>query len=230
MIGLNSVKDKLVKDFISECIVVDPSTPASKAIGLMKENDSYEVFAWVGDKIGTVTVRDILKAKNPANMRAESFLNFVPKLSVNTELLQAAKIMADYRLRALPIIHHNKIIGKIDVKSIVKEVKDSALGNIRVSKIMSPSPITVAVGEKISKAREIMLRRKIDHLPVVKFRRVGGILTSMQIVFNLISDLRGDKYRAGVPDIFNPLDYPVEAIMSASPLECSPQTSIKKGC
>ena len=228
MIGLNSVKDKLVKDFISECIVVDPSTPASKAIGLMKENDSYEVFAWVGDKIGTVTVRDILKAKNPANMKAESFLNFVPKLSVNTELLQAAKIMADYRLRALPIIHHNKIIGKIDVKSIVKEVKDSALGNIRVSKIMSPSPITVAVGEKISKAREIMLRRKIDHLPVVKFRRVGGILTSMQIVFNLISDLRGDKYRAGVPDIFNPLDYPVEAIMSASPLECSPQTSIKK--
>ena len=217
----------MVKNFLSECIVVEPSTPISKAIGLMKENNSYEVFAWIGDKIGTVTVRDILRVKSPASMKVESFLNFVPKLSVNAELLQAAKMMADYRLRALPIVHKNRVIGKVDIKSIVSEVKNSALGNIRVSKIMSPSPITISIKEKISKAREIMLRRKVDHLPVVKFKRVGGIITSTQIVFSLMADLGSDKYMAGVPDTFNPLDYPVEAIMSDSPLECSPQTSIR---
>jgi len=221
------MRNRLVKNFLSECIVVDPSTPISKAIGLMKENNSYEVFAWIGDKIGTVTVRDILRVKSPASMKVESFLNFVPKLSVNAELLQAAKMMADYRLRALPIVHKNRVIGKVDIKSIVSEVKNSALGNIRVSKIMSPSPITISIKEKISKAREIMLRRKVDHLPVVKFKRVGGIITSTQIVFSLMADLGSDKYMAGVPDTFNPLDYPVEAIMSDSPLECSPQTSIR---
>ncbi len=161
-------------------------------------------------------------------MKVEPFLNFIPKLSVSARLLQAAKIMADYRLRALPIVHNNRIIGKIDIRSIVVEVKNSALGNIRASKIMSPSPITISVTDKISKAREIMLRRKIDHLPVMKFKQVSGIITSMQVVFNLITDLGSDRYKAGVPNTLNPLDYPVKAVMSSSPLECSPQTSIRE--
>ena len=222
-----SPKDKSVGDFLSDCIVVEPSTPVSKAIGLMRERNSYEVFAWVGSKVGTATIRDILKAKNPISMKIESLLNFVPKLSLGTRLLDAARTMADYRLRALPIIQDNTIIGKIDVRAIVSEVKDSALGNIRASKIMSSSPVTISPSESVSKAREIMLRKRIDHLPVEKGRRVGGILTSAHIAFNLITDFGGDKYVTGVPSTISPLDYPVEAIMSRHPLECEPHTPIR---
>ncbi|MBS7639026.1 CBS domain-containing protein [Candidatus Bathyarchaeota archaeon] len=222
-----SPKDKFVGDFLSDCIVVEPSTPVSKAIGLMRERNSYEVFAWVGSKVGTATIRDILKAKNPISMKIESLLNFVPKLSLGTRLLDAARTMADYRLRALPIIQDNTIIGKIDVRAIVSEVKDSALGNIRASKIMSSSPVTISPSESVSKAREIMLRKRIDHLPVEKGRRVGGILTSAHIAFNLITDFGGDKYVTGVPSTISPLDYPVEAIMSRHPLECEPHTPIR---
>jgi len=220
-------RDRFVGDFLSECIVVEPSTPVSKVIGLMRERNSYEVFAWVGSKVGTATIRDILRAKNPISMKIESLLNFVPKLFLGTSLLDAARTMADYRLRALPIIQDNTIIGKIDVRAIVSEVKDSALGNIRASKIMSPSPITISPSESVSKAREIMLRRRIDHLPVEKGRRVGGILTSAHIAFNLITGLGEDKYVTGVPSTISPLDYPVEAIMEKHPLECEPHTPIK---
>lgn len=227
MINLISPKDRLIGDLVSECIVVAPSTPVSKAIGLMKDRNFYEVFAWVGDKIGTATIRDTLRVRNPANMKIESLLNFIPKLSVNTGLFQAARLMADYRLRALPIVEGGDIVGKIDIKNIVNEVKNSGLGSIRASKIMSSSPITVLIGEKVSKAREIMLRRRIDHLPVIKGRRVAGIVTSGHIAFNLITDLGDDKYRFGVPDLIDPLDYPVEAIMSRSLLEFDPQAQIK---
>lgn len=225
---LASQRNVLVKDFLSECIIVEPSMPVSKVIGLMKEEDAYEVFTWVGNRIGTATVRDILRAKNPASMKIENLLSFVPKLSPDTRLFEAARIMADYRLRALPIVQENVIIGKIDVKVLVSKIKDSALGNITVSKIMTPSPVTITLGERVSKAREMMLRRKIDHLPVERNGRVHGILTSEHIVFNLIVDYGSDKYVTGVSDTLKLLDYPVEAIMETHPLESEPQTSIRE--
>ncbi|MEM1586547.1 MAG: CBS domain-containing protein [Candidatus Bathyarchaeia archaeon] len=220
-------KDILVKDFISECIIVEPSTPVSRVIGLMREENSYEVFAWVGNKVGAATIRDILKAKNPVSMKVENLLNFVPKLSLNTRLFEAAQIMADYRLRALPIVQGNTIIGKIDIKTMLSKIKDSALGNVKASRVMTPSPVTINPGEKVSKAREIMVQRKIDHLPVEKDRKVRGILTSEHIVFNLITNYGGDKYVAGVPDTLKLLDFPAEAIMEPHPLECEPHMPIR---
>jgi len=224
---LTSQKDMLVKDFMSEGLIVEPSIPISKVIGLMREKDVYEVFAWIGNKVGTATVRDILRAKNPVNMKVENLLSFVPKLSLNTRLFEAARIMADYRLRALPIIQDNTIIGKIDIRAIVGKIKEGVLGSVKASKIMTPSPVTIAPNEKVSKAREIMLRRKIDHLPIEKDRKVCGILTSENIVFNLITNHSSDKYTAGVPDTFKLLDFPAEAIMESHPLECEPHTPIK---
>lgn len=171
-------------------------------------------------------MRDILRAKSLAGIKVESLLNFVPKIPADANLLQAAKIMAEYRLRSLPVIKKNEIIGKIDIKAIVINVKDSGLGNIRASKIMTPTPTTISVEEKSSKAREIMLRRKFDHLPVVRDKRLVGIITSTQIVFNLMADLGSEKYKMGVPSTINPFDYPVEAIMSNYTLRCYPQSSI----
>ncbi|MBS7634985.1 CBS domain-containing protein [Candidatus Bathyarchaeota archaeon] len=219
-------EELLVEKFISESVVVDPFTPISKAVGLMREKNAYEIFTCIGDKIGTVTVRDILRAKSLAGIKVESLLNFVPKIPADANLLQAAKIMSEYRLRSLPIVKKNEIIGKIDIKAIVINVKDSALGNIRASKIMTSTPTTISVGEKSSKAREIMLRRKFDHLPVVRDKRLIGIITSTQIVFNLMADLGSEKYTMGVPSTINPFDYPVEAVMSTHTLRCYPQSSI----
>lgn len=217
-----------VEKFISEGIIVDPFMPISKAVGLMRERNAYEVFTYIGDKVGTVTVRDILRVKNLAGIKVESLLNFIPKISADTNLLQAAKIMSEYRLRSLPIIKKNEIVGKIDIKAIVSNVKDSALGKIGASKIMTPTPTTISVGEKSSKAREIILRRKFDHLPVVKDKRLVGIITSTQIVFNLMADLGSEKYKMGVPSTINPFDYPVEAVMSTHTLRCYPQSPIRE--
>jgi len=227
MINLKTIKNLAVKDFVSEAIIVEPIAPLSKAAGLMKENDAYEVFSCVSDKIGTITLRDLLKAKSFTDAKVESFLNFVPELQVNADLFQAARVMADYRLRALPVIEDDEIIGKIDVKPIIKEVKDSKLGDIRATKIMTASPLTISSGDKVAKARGIMIRRRFDHLPVVKGRRIGGIVTSAQIIFNLIPSLKAGRYVAGVPDVVKPLDFPVDAIMENDPLQCSPQDSIK---
>jgi len=224
---LKTVKNRSIKDLVSEAAIVEPLMPISKVVGLMKESDSYEVFSHIGGKIGTVTIRDLLKAKNLTDTKVETFLNFVPKLPINADLFQVAKVLADYRLRALPVIQGDKIIGKFDVRAIVNEAKDSNLGNIKASKIMTASPITILYGEKVAKARGIMIRRRFDHLPVIKGRKLGGIVTSAQIVFNLIPSQKGGRYVIGVPEDFKPLDSLVDVIMETNPLECDPQDSVK---
>ncbi|MEM1515613.1 MAG: hypothetical protein QXH24_06150 [Candidatus Bathyarchaeia archaeon] len=39
-----SQKDMFVKNFISECIIVEPPTPVSRVIGLMRKEDVYQIF------------------------------------------------------------------------------------------------------------------------------------------------------------------------------------------
>ena len=194
----------------------------------MKEKNSYEVFARVDNKVGTVTVRDLLSVKKITGTKIESLLNLVPKISVDAELFQAAKIMSEYRLRALPIFAKNKIIGKIDIKTIVNNVKDSALGKIRASKIMTPTPTTISAKEKVSKAREIMLREKIVHLPIVENKKLVGIITSTKIVFDFLASVESERYIMGVSNVISPLNRPVETAMSTQLLTCDPQTPIGK--
>jgi len=180
---LASPKDKFVGDFLSDCIVVEPSTPVSKAIGLMRERNSYEVFAWVGSKVGTATIRDILKAKNPISMKIESLLNFVPKLSLGTRLLDAARTMADYRLRALPIIQDNTIIGKIDVRAIVGEKYVTGVPSTispldyPVEAIMSRHPLECEPHTPIRDVAERMLAEDLSYSLVTVGEELHGIIT-----------------------------------------------------
>ncbi|MEM2305101.1 MAG: CBS domain-containing protein [Candidatus Methanomethylicia archaeon] len=223
-----SFKKLLVRDFISEAIIVDPLTPISKVIGLMRENNAYEVFIDLKDRIGVVTIRNMLRAKSFTNVRIESFMSFTPKLSLDMDLMYAARIMADYRLRALPVAGDRGIIGKLDAKTIIDKIRNSSLNSVKISKTMSTHPLTIASGEKIAKAREIMLRKKFDQIPVVKDKRVEGVVTSASIVFNLIPVLGGEKYTIGSPDTIRSIDSPVNTIMDINPLKCSPQDTIRE--
>jgi len=218
----------LVKDFVSEALIIDSLTPISKAIGLMRDSDAYEAFICLGDKVGAVTVRDMLRLKSFTNVRVETLMSFIPKLSLDTDLMYAARIMADYRIRALPVVENREVIGKLDAKAIINRIRNTNLSNIKVSKIMSTPPLTILSGEKVAKAREIMLRKKIDQLPVLKDKRVKGVVTSTSIVFDLVPSLGGEKYTIGVPDTVRFLDSPVDAIIDANPLVCSPQDAIRE--
>ena len=223
-----SFKKLLVGDFVSEALIVDPITPLSRVVGLMRKNNAYEAFIDLRDRIGVVTVRSMLRAKSFTNVKIESFMSFIPKLSLDMDLMYAARIMADYRLRALPIVRDGEIIGKLDAKTIIDKIRNSSLGNVRISKTMTAHPLTIASGEKIAKAREIMLRRRFDQVPVVKDKRIEGVVTSTGIVFNLIPSLGGEKYTTGAPDTIRSIDSPVDTIMDVDLLKCSPKDTIRE--
>ena len=83
---------------------------------------------------------------------------------------------------------------------------------------MTPSPITIMTKDRISTAKDIMIRRRIDHLPVVEKERKGpptlkGILTSNHVLECMLPSERIGRKSIGIDNILSRLDMPVTGML-----------------
>jgi CBS domain-containing protein/ribosome-associated translation inhibitor RaiA len=157
----------------------------SEIIGILEKNDIYEVFIENGDKVGVVSIRDVLRASDILGMRASSLMTVVPKLSPGDAVGRAAAFMSDYRLRTLPV-GDKKVDGAVTVQSLCQALLlVNEFGRIKIDKLMKKDPITIGKSESASKARSVMVKHSIDHLPVLDSGRVRGILLSNQVVLSM---------------------------------------------
>jgi CBS domain-containing protein len=179
----------------------------------------------------------------------------IPALILRDNIGHAARLMSLYRLRALPVIesHQGEIVGQISAKGIIKamiesrifrsrnaekksEVRAAAMENtdinsminrISSSDIMTPNPTTIDSKDKISTAKGIMVRHRIDHLPVVEEKQRGivslvGLITSSHIMQSGMStsDRIGRK-SVGIEGKSTRLDLKVSGIMDTDNLSVS---------
>lgn len=170
---------------LSPILSASPLTPISKIIGLLKDQNAYELFIETNKRVNMVTTRDILKASNITTTKVNSLSMSVPTLTRKSTVQDAAQLMMDYRIRALPVIDDNSLIGSIQALSIIKLMHDRGFLNIKARDIMTPNPVTITGNSLASKARTLMIRKKFDHLPVLTKKKLQGVLTSSQIVFNV---------------------------------------------
>jgi len=193
---------------------VSSTSPISEVMGVLKQNNAYEVFIQEGDKVSTITIREILKASDISNMRASSLMFYIPKLSPDDTVGKAAKLMNDYRLRALPIINEGRIEGAVTTQSLCRALilSKKKLRGVRISRIMTRNPITIDKSETVSKARRLMLNNGIDHLPVLDSGQLCGILLSNDIVLSMFPT-EGLESR----------DIKVSGLMDSNVLVCDPK-------
>ena len=221
--GLESIKQLAVSNLISAPLVVSEATPISKVVGVLKNEDAYEVFTIDRGRIGMVMIRDILRVWNVATEKVESLVFAAPSLSPQSRLSEAARLMMQNRIRALPIVDGGELSGRVLATSIVQVFPSVILDKYRAQDIMTPNPASLEVGDEISKARTLMLRRKIDHLPIIGDQKLKGILTSNQIVFDLYQQVEGvGGLKTGISNTLRRLDVPIKGFMDAEPLTSSP--------
>ena len=185
MIDLESLRKSKVEMFKSRPFTASPMSSLSEIIGILEKNDIYEVFIENGDKVGVVSIRDVLRASDILGMRASSLMTVVPKLSPGDAVGRAAAFMSDYRLRTLPV-GDKKVYGAVTVQSLCQALLlVNEFGRIKIDKLMKKDPITIGKSESASKARSVMVKHSIDHLPVLDSGRVRGILLSNQVVLSM---------------------------------------------
>jgi acetoin utilization protein AcuB len=120
----------------------------------------------------------------------------------NISIINAIKIMKDKRIRRLPILKEERLIGIVTDRDL-KEASPSkatsldvhelysVVSEIKVKDVMSKDPATVLPDDTIMKAASIMLENKISGIPVLSEEgKLVGIITETDI-FKLVVSITG---------------------------------------
>ena len=173
----------------------------SRVIGYLKESKVGEALVDDGDaSTCIVSIGDLLNMAS-LNTKIAKVMHQVPRLGPNNTVGDAATLMHEHRARSMPVYKQKRLIGQITSLRVVAKLLESETPG-RISSIMTPSPFCIDSSDSIAKARETMLKRKIDQLPVTKKGALYGVITSDEIVFNMMpkaerkntADTLGNRY------------------------------------
>ena len=177
----SKLKELSVIDLMEPVETLSSSDSTTRAIGRMVDSNLYEVFVEETGKTGMITIRDILNVRDITTTKISLIMRYIPRLNQYNTVSDAASLMFEYRIRSLPIYEGEKLRGQISSRSIVKRLLESEL-KFNASEIMTPDPISIDARDNVSKARQIMRRRKVDQIPILKEGKLSGVVTSEAIV------------------------------------------------
>ena len=224
---VEELKGRHLDTLVSSLVESSADSNLTKIVGLLRERGVYEVFVPEATRCGMICARDILKTNNIETTKISAVMSYIPTLERDALVSEAARLMADYRVRAVPISEGRKIIGQVNCGSILLELKGKLGADIRLASLATKDPITLDDTAPVGKARELMVRKRIDHLPVTTRGRIAGVITSFQIVTSMAPPERvGSKSMK--PETRHNLEYLVSDAMERDPLTCSPETSTEQ--
>jgi len=185
-----------VQELLESAKTADALEPISKVIGRIRENNSYGVFVEEKERTAIVTLRDVLNVKNITSTKVSSIMHYLPRINRSTSVGEAARIMFEYRVRSLPVYENSKLEGQISSGAVIGRLMESPLSE-KVSSVMTANPICMQVSDDAAKARQIMLKERIDQLPIQKDSKLAGVITSSAMAYNMIPEVdrnvAGDK-------------------------------------
>lgn len=126
------------------------------------------------------TVREILEKKG----------NDVFSISPHATVFDALKMMADRDVGALLVIEDGKLVGILSERDYARRIilLDRASKTTSVGELMTRDVLYVSPDKTVEDCMVIMASKHIRHLPVMENDRLMGIISSTDVVRNIISD------------------------------------------
>lgn len=133
----------------------------------------------------------------------------------DTRVPDAVELMERRRVRHLPVVEHGRVVGVVSHSDIASASPSKAttlsageshylLSKLKVSRVMSRPPITIAPGSLLEEAAVLMRDHRIEMLPVVEGERLVGVLTESAILDAFIEILGfrdpGTRFTIAAPD------------------------------
>ena len=223
------LNEPVIEIATKEVITITPDTPISKAIGVMESNNFHNLIVLdENNDIHMVTIHDLLLASS-VNENVEALMFKPHCIEQNTPVMDAICEIINSGQRAAPIVDEKgNLVGIITDYDIIKRVgKSELLKDIKVSKIMTKSPITIDKDESIGKARSLMRKYNIGRLIVLdKEGNPTGIITEDDILRKIFKPKKkmtvGDYAGEKVPRMAQP----VSIIMNSPLITADVNTSV----
>jgi len=122
----------------------------------------------------------------------------VIKLSPKVTLREARELFAKYKIRHAPVVRNEELVGIVSLTDIQRMSFNDAFGDselgadqalsdmLTVWQIMKESPITADEEDSVRKAAEILTHAEFHALPVVRDKKLTGIVTTTDIIRTLL--------------------------------------------
>lgn len=224
--SIETIRRVHVSEMLEDRPLFSENDRISAAIGSLREKDEYEVFVRTGQRISLATVRDLLRVSNPSTTRLGSVAYLAPQLAQEDDLAKAARLMFEYRLRAIPSYIDGNNVRVVAARSLLDRIARAEHMRFRASDVMTPDPVMIDANDAASKGRGVMLRRSFDHLPVIKDDKPYGVLTSSQLLFSLLPEERAPSGFQG-PENRVRFNFPVSRLCAESIVETRPESGMR---
>ena len=114
----------------------------------------------------------------------ESKISGVVSCETGVTVEEAAQLLAEHRIGALPVFEDGRIAGIFSERDLLYCIakEGAAVLARRVGEVMTAPAITVEPGTGILEALALMTRRRIRHLPVVQHDQVQGFVSIGDLV------------------------------------------------
>ena len=101
---------------------------------------------------------------------------------------ELATILHEKHVGSVVLVDQNRrCLGICTERDIIQGLARGIPVSAPVKKIMSRNPVTISEQDTLAKARSILIKRKIRHLPVVdKEQRLVGIVTTRSLLEDLL--------------------------------------------
>lgn len=121
-----------------------------------------------------MTIARLIEGRSPDIVSCEA----------NTLVREAAALLAEKRIGALPVLEHGQVVGIFSERDVVYQLAGHgpAMLDDRVGAVMTAPAIAVEPGTDVLDALGLMTRRRIRHLPVVQDGRMVAFVSIGDLV------------------------------------------------
>ncbi|HUC38705.1 MAG TPA: CBS domain-containing protein [Candidatus Acidoferrum sp.] len=174
------------KELISKTESFDASTPISKVLsavdkyGAVVVNKSNQYY-------GIIDNRSLYNSRISAGKResAGKFASVLPAINDSTSVDEMMLGFHKSRAKALPYSSGRRITGVIKRFTLLKILLSlNLLSDVAVSEAMTAPVLAVDASASISQARAAMREGKVSRLVVLQNRKLFGIITNHDILYN----------------------------------------------
>ena len=118
-------------------------------------------------------------------------------VDINTKISEAASQMFELDVGSIVVMENNNPVGMLTERDMVNKIisKNLIPDSLELKNVITTPLITLDVNEDIQRAIELMLKMHIRRIPIVKDKKLVGIVTDNDLVSmsvemgNILADL-----------------------------------------
>jgi len=99
-----------------------------------------------------------------------------------TNILNALKVMRDNSIRHLPVVDGGNLVGFVTEGDLRQASLLSMVDKVSIEDVMIKDPVTIAPDASLEEAAKLIYSHKIGGLPVVKGKKLVGIITIVDVL------------------------------------------------